>query len=718
MLVALYALTMFASASLLFVVQPMVAKLLLPSLGGSSAVWTTCMLFFQAMLLGGYLYAHVGARFLSPRRQAIVHIPLMLIAAVTLPIALPELTLDASEQPTTWLLAALVLSVGAPFFVVSTSAPLLQHWFAHTGHEQAEDPYFLYAASNLGSMVALLGYPFVIEPWLGVTAQTIAWAAVYGLFAVLLLACANVVRGVGSSLAKEQDATCAPPLTWPQRGRWILLAAAPSSLMLGLTQFLTTDIAAVPLLWVLPLALYLMTFILVFARKPVLLPNIVRLLLPTLCAVVFAATAFKVDMWISIILHLLNFFLFAMFFHGTLARERPHPARLTEFFLLLSIGGALGGLFNALIAPSIFDRAVDYHLIMFLSIACMKPADWRIANPHGNRWVMPVFVFAVLGFYLYAQGVWALDYDWQILAGTLAFLTCVFVVGALGPRWENVAFAITLALGAHTAMKTKGLITYERSFFAAYKVYERTYKASGEFRKFSHGTTVHGAQSLDPDKKSVPVSYHHPDGPVGQVLGAIPHREVLVVGLGAGAMASYAHENARFDIYEIDPLVHEIAEEYFTYLEICGEYCEVKIGDGRRLIAESNKKWDIIFLDAYNSDAVPTHLLTREALDLYLEHLNPGGVIVFHVSNRYLDIEGVVGAIAADAGVATRTQLHNPPRRERKEKHIDRSKYSVVARNEADIAVLAAQEDVWETTWRADVVWTDDFTNVVRVFEF
>ncbi len=717
MLVALYAITMFVSASLLFVVQPMVAKLLLPSLGGSSAVWTTCMLFFQAMLLLGYGYAHLGARWLSPRHQALLHLPVLLVAGVTLPIALPELGIDASADPNLWLVAALIVSVGLPFFVVSASAPLLQHWFAQTNHKDAADPYFLYGASNLGSMVALLGYPFVIEPWLGVRAQAVAWAVVYGGFGILVVASASRIAHVRDRTRMAVETADVPKLSWAQRGRWIALAAVPSSLMLGLTQYLTTDIAAVPLLWVLPLALYLLTFILVFAKRPVWLPDIWRTLLPLLAACVFAATSLRVEMWMMILLHLTNFVLLALFFHGTLAAERPHAARLTEYFLLMSIGGAIGGLFNALIAPTVFDRAVDYHLVMFGALACVAPAKWRLHNSYGNRWVVPLMAAAVGAFYLYTQDFWALD-EWPSVVAVVAVLSGFVGLAAFRPRWENVGFAIILGLGAHAAMATEGLLTYDRSFFAAYKVYERTYRTSGSFRKFSHGTTVHGAQSLDADKASVPVSYHHPDGPVGQILEAIPHKEVLVVGLGAGAMASYAHAGLHFDIFEIDPLVHDIAREYFTYLDVCGERCTVTIGDGRRLIADSTKKWDIIFLDAYNSDAVPTHLLTREALQLYLARLSPHGVVVYHVSNRYLDIESVVGAVAADAGVATRTQLHNPPRRQRIDNHIDRSKYTVVARTDEDLAPLVADERVWRDTWRADVVWTDDFTNVVSVFEW
>ena len=717
MLVALYALTMFASAALLFVVQPMVAKLLLPSLGGSSGVWTTCMLFFQAALLGGYAYAHLGARLLSPRRQAMLHIPLMAAAFVVLPIALPDLGIDASQSPILWLLAALILAVGLPFFVVSTSAPLLQHWFAHTAHPDRDDPYHLYAASNLGSMTSLLGYPFLIEPYLGVRAQSVAWAVVYGLFVLMAGACAWTIRGAHATRTQTTDKADAPPLLWSKRLQWTAWAFVPSSLMLGVTQYLTTDIAAVPLLWVLPLALYLLTFILVFSKRRLILPEPFRIVLPLVAMGVLMATAYKVPMWAGILLHLTNFFTFAMFFHGELARERPHPAHLTEFFLILSIGGALGGLFNAVVAPLVLDRFLDYHIVLSLGVALIVPSAWRLENTHGNRWVVPSVLVPVAAGYLWVMDFWTLKTPLTLLWAVL-LLFPVYAVAVFRPRRENVALGVVIFAGSLSFMQTEGLIEYERSFFAAYKVFEREYKEAGKFIKISHGTTTHGAQSLDPKKANTPVSYHHPEGPVGQILRAIPHERVLVVGLGAGAMSAYAEDGMQFDIFEIDPLVEEMAREHFTYLEHCGARCTVTIGDGRHLIANApDHNWDIIFLDAYNSDAVPTHLLTREALDIYLQKVKPGGIIVFHVSNRYLDIEGVVGAVVQDAGVVSRTQLHIPPKSERKAKHIDASKYAVVARKVEDLRTIAT-DDAWRETRPADVVWTDDFTNVISVFEW
>ena len=716
MLVALYALTMFASAALLFVVQPMVAKLLLPSLGGSPGVWTTCMLFFQAVLLAGYAYAHLGARLLSPRRQAMLHLPLTVAAFVVLPISIPELGIDASQNPTTWLIAALILAVGLPFFVVSTSAPLLQHWFAHTHHPDRDDPYHLYAASNLGSMTSLLGYPFLIEPFLGVRAQTVAWAVVYAVFVVVVFACATTMRGARTTRATSASRADAAPLSWRQRLRWTVWAFVPSSLMLGVTQYISTDIAAVPLLWVLPLALYLSTFILVFSKRRVLLHDAFRHLLPLLAMGVLVTATFKAPIWIGIVLHLANFFLLAMFFHGELARERPHPSHLTEFFLILSIGGALGGLFNAVIAPLVLDRTLDYHLVLAAAVALIAPSRWRLLNTHGNRWVVPSVVVPICAYFLYAHDVWSLETP-SSLFGLLLLVGPVYVTAVLWPRLENPGIGIVILFGSLSYLQTDGIIAYERSFFAAYKVFEREYEGN-RVRKVSHGSTTHGSQFADPDKAATPLSYYHREGPVGQILSTFAHRDLLVVGLGAGAMSAYAGGGVTMDIFEIDPLVEELAREHFTYLSLCGEHCTVAIGDGRRLVEEApDEKWDIIFLDAYNSDSIPTHLMTREALDLYFRKVKAHGLVVFHVSNRYLDLEGVVGALAWDGDYASVSRLHSPPKTDRRIKQVDISRYTVVARDEADLGPLAEDPD-WEPTKVAEVLWTDDFTNIVSVFDW
>lgn len=698
-MVVLFALAMFLSASLLFIVQPMVAKLLLPSLGGSAAVWTTCMLFFQAMLLAGYGYAHLGARQLSPRRQMVLHGLLMIGAVVVLPFTIPDTGLDPSEHPTLWLLAVLFLSIGLPFFVVSTTAPLLQHLFAHTTHRDADDPYFLYGASNLGSMAALVAYPVLVQPMLGVRAQTTAWAAAYAVFVLLMVGCFRTVFGVRER--RTVDAEVAPELTWRQRLRWVMLAAVPSSLMLGVTQHLTTDVAPVPLLWVLPLALYLATFVLVFSRRPVWLPESARNALPIALLAALAAIE-QVGGTVALALHGLSFFLFALFYHGTLARERPHPTRLTEYFLLLSIGGVFGGLFNALAAPLIFDRLIEYHVVMFLAVACIAPdaksQSWRTAAAVGLAACAYLYTFALIS-------------TLQLWLAAIYFGAVVAVVWKL-PRVQNVVIAVLLAVGAWVQFYDISLL-YDRSFFSTYKVYEQE-RDGVEFRALRHGTTVHGVQATAGNAATIARSYHHPSGPVGDVMDVAPPERMLVIGLGVGAMAAYAGPRTHVEFYEIDPLVHDIARQWFTYLSACGERCSVSIGDGRRLLAESDATFDLIMLDAYNSGSVPSHLLTREALQLYLDHLKPGGLLVFNVSNRYVDVAAVVGALCADAGIHALEYTYDPPPREAYAEWIDRSQFVVASKDAALLERIAARGS-WRPSPQSKDVWTDDSANVLSV---
>ncbi len=716
-MIAIYAATMLLSAALLFVVQPMVAKMLLPSLGGSSAVWTSCMLFFQALLLGGYAYAHAGARWLAPRRQALVHLALMLAAIVVLPITIEHAAISEDVSPVVWLLTTLLLAVGLPFFVVSASAPLLQHWFAQTDHKDAGDPYHLYAASNIGSMVSLLGYPFLIEPQIGVRAQSMAWAFGFGGLILATGVCAWVMYRFDDAGVKPEPAKRVQ-IDWKRRGKWLVYGFIPSSLMLGATQYLTTDIAAVPLFWVVPLAIYLLTFILVFSQRNLRPPQNVERAIPALTLLVMALSMVKIPMWIVIGAHLVLFFLIATHYHGRLADDRPQVEALTEFYLVMSLGGALGGLFNALIAPTVFDRLIEYWIVLILAVALVpvfghgKEDELR---PKVERYILPPVLFGLGGYLLFAVGFVRLGTGWTIAVAGAALLATSALV-AFRPKLANIAFAAVIVMAVGEIISVTGLVANDRSFFASYKVFDRNI---GDFklRKFSHGTTSHGAQALDPEERKTPIAYHHPIGPVGQVLRAIPHERVAVVGLGAGAMAAYGEDGKHFDFYEIDPLVEEMARDYFTYLDDCGKNCDVLIGDGRLLVSQKpDKHYDIIFLDAYNSDSVPTHLLTREALQMYLTKLTDDGIIVFHVSNRYLNVRGVVGALANDAGLAVKTQLHVPPR-DLKKKYVMTSAYSVVARDEAHLKSLA-NDPRWKESPATKTVWTDDYTNIMEVFEW
>ncbi len=709
-----FAVTIFTSASLLFVVQPMVGKMILPHLGGSPSVWTTCMLFFQSMLVVGYLYAHVIAQKLPPPWQIGLHFTLVALAvALCLPFDLPTQLLQSQSSPALWLLAALAIAIGPPLLIVSSSAPLFQHWFAFTDHPDADDPYYLYAASNVGSLLALFAYPFVVERSFTVDTQTTLWAGGFGLLVLLTVGCSLFVYDAGDAPVGTTDRE-AEPLSWKRRGWWLLITFIPSSLMLGVTQYLTTDIASVPLLWVLPLGFYLLSFIVVFARMKLYL-WLYRTLIPFVTLLVLAATFVEFfTITITVFLHLWMFFLFAMYFHGSLAEDRPHAEHLTEFYIWMSVGGALGGLFNSLLAPALFDWMLEYYLVLALGIACIWPIRTRSdADSPMVDWAAGLALAACIGTYLWS--VRLLSFDAPSTALGIGVLVIV-VVGTVAkfPRVQNVALGMLLLIGFASYEHVQTATTYERSFFASYTVYTDRIEGN-EVKVFSHGTTQHGIQATAEHRQNAPVGYYHPAGPIGDVFEQLPHEKVAVAGLGAGGLAPYHGTGAEFVFFEIDPVVEQIAREDFTYLDHCGEACRVEIGDARKLLEQKEpQSYDLLFMDAYNSDSVPTHLLTVEAVELYLSRIKQDGVIAFHVSNRYLNIEGIVGALAEKMGLAARTKSYTPSANSSDLAY--QSNYTLVARKKEHLRKLADAPG-WEEPRVADVVWTDNFTNIVSALK-
>jgi len=717
-LVGTYALTVFTSASLLFVVQPMVGKMILPHLGGSSSVWTTCMLFFQTMLVVGYVYAHLIAQQMSPRRQVVLHLALVALAiATSLPFRDPGALIHAESNQALWLLLSLLVAVGLPLFVVSSSAPLFQHWFGFTDHPDADDPYYLYAASNVGSMLALFAYPFLVERLFTVETQGRLWAWGFGFLAALTALCGwSIFRRDADADRVAPPAREVEPLSWTRRAWWLLVTFIPSSLMLGVTHFLTTDLASVPLLWVLPLGLYLLSFILVFARMRVHV-WIYRAAIPLGTLVVLAATFMELfSMAVLVVGHLWMFFMFAMYFHGRLAEDRPETAHLTEFFIWMSVGGALGGVFNALVAPAMFDWMLEYYLVLALGVAVIRPFRLRADDATIlEDWGAALGLAFAVGVYFWAmQGVTP-----DTLSSTIGMLIVLATVVGLGlkfPVAQNPAVAVILLVGCFLQQHVSTAEVYERSFFADYTVYDRTINGH-DTRIFSHGTTQHGIQVREEDWEFAPVGYYHPAGPVGDVFGIIPHDRIGVAGLGTGAMAPYVRSGSTMTFYEIDPVVERLARTHFTYLDRCGDRCSVEIGDARNLLeSAAPASFDILMLDAYSSDSVPTHLLTVESVRLYMSRVDEDGVLLFNVSNRYIDVEGIVGAIAAKLGYATRTRSYQPSRQEDEELAYG-STFTVVAREESDLKRLA-DDSRWQPTDRADVVWTDSYTNIVSVFRW
>lgn len=730
-----FATTLFTSALLLFWVQPMIARMLLPLLGGTPTVWNTCMVFFQAMLLAGYAYSHFVSRRLSLRAQAIVHFSLLLVTLAALPIALTESAVRSvpwQSNPFLWLIKTLFLLVGLPFFIVSTSGPLLQNWFSRTNHPSAKDPYFLYAASNLGSLIALLGYPLLVEPALRLQQQSGTWAGIYGVFMILFAGCALMVWRIPAVASSPAGSGVTPlplaPLSWARRGRWILLSFVPSSLMLGVTTYLTTDIASIPLLWVIPLSLYLLTFILVFARKTFLPLAILSKLLPGVAvALIFLIlTDVKNPAWLLLGLHLLFFFVAAMISHSRLAEDRPPSAQLTEFYLFLSIGGVLGGLFNALLAPVVFDTVVEYPMMMVL--AClMRPAPSGVMSTVRDRWLdwlLPVGAGAATA--LAATFIPRFTQESHQLSMALIFgapLVASYFFSQRSLRFALALGAVMLGAQHYTAIHGRTLHV-ERNFFGALRV---TLDPDGKIRRFYHGTTVHGIQFIEPSRRREPLSYYHRTGPFGLAFEVYQSRpanpRVAAIGLGAGAMACYVGEGQSWTFYEIDPAVLEVARNtnFFTYLADCTNgVIEHKLGDARLRLREAPPEhYGLIICDAFSSDVPPLHLITAEAMELYLSRLAPGGLLFFNVSSRYLDFRPVLGNLAQkfhlycvdynEAAVSSAA--------------LKEGKYSshwvVMARQPGHLGKLL-DDDRWQAVEPdADMrLWTDDYSNILAIFEW
>ena len=730
-MVALYTVTVFISAALLFLIEPMFARLVLPLLGGSPAVWNTAMVFFQSALLAAYAYAHASTRWLGVRRQAAWHLLILLAPLAVLPIAIPaDWSAPTQGHPVLWLFGLMLAVVGLPFFAVASTSPLLQKWFASAGHGRAADPYFLYAASNAGSLLGLLSYPAWIESHLPLARQSRSWVWGYGLFVVLAAACAACLwrsPRPAPAAPPEPRSPALPPerIAWLRRLRWLWLAFVPSSLMLSVTAFLSSDVAVVPLLWVIPLAIYLLTFILAFSRRP-LLPHLVLARgLPILLVVLVMMLNMRpshATSWL-LPLHLATFFFAATLCHTELAANRPPETGLTEFYLWISVGGALGGLFNALIAPLVFRSVVEYPLLLVAAASI----GWRAADRGAWRAAIRDFLWAAL--FTLAAACVVLAFQATRLREHAIVGASLFGVPALvcylfsrHPLRFALGLAGLLLIGGLYDADQGRVLDAERSFFGVHRVEVDT---SGRYHLLFNGRTLHGIQSLDPAHRREPLVYYERSGPVGQVLsawGREPAEEIAVVGLGAGTLACYALPGQRWTYFEIDPTVLKLArdERFFTYLRDSAAPARIVLGDARlSLAAEPDRQFDLLVLDAYSSDAIPVHLVTREALALYLRKLKPGGRLAFHISNVHLDLEPVLADLARDAGLAclTREDAKVSPQELASGKAA--STWLVMACREDDLTALAL-----DSRWRPGrrrarpVIWTDDYSSLWSILRW
>jgi SAM-dependent methyltransferase len=702
---------------LVFLVQPMVAKLVLPLLGGSPSVWNTSMVFFQACLLAGYAYAHALQRLPSLRAQAMVHGLVLLTAALALPLRVTGVFGEpSSEHPALWLIGVLAVSVGAPFAALSATAPLVQAWHARViPASDGKEPYSLYAASNFGSFLALLAYPAIVEPTQTLGGQSAGWSIGYAGFVLLMGALALFVLRARTAAPATRAEPLAPPVSWQARLWWVLLAAIPSSLMLGVTTHITMDVVSAPLLWVAPLALYLLTFILAFQDKPLLPPGPVLMfqaaaLAGCLLVLPFAGT----DIVLVLFLHLSAFFLTALVCHQALVARRPDPSRLTEFYLWMSVGGVVGGAFNALLAPVIFNNVWEYPLVLVLS--CLA-RPWGKGRMEPWRWSsLGVGVFAGI-----ASPVWATFYG---VGPTARLLLAAVAVMAFIVRGRALSFFCLIAVLAIVSSAVGDRVDVRqtwRGFFGVVRQSEVPSTAmGGQVRMLSHGTTLHGAQALDPRYRCRPLTYYAPETPIGQVFSAVRAERMTMnagaVGLGTGAVAAYVREGDTLTFFEIDPTVVEIASDpaHFSYTSECAKgKVGFVVGDARLTLAKQPPEvFDILLIDAFSSDSIPSHLLTAEAIRGYLQHIRPDGVLVLHLSNRHLELIGPAVAAAQAAGGVALVQHHDappgsPPLWQSSEDVV------IVGRNAA--ALSAFENDVRWTDGDARGVtpWTDDYVNLV-----
>jgi spermidine synthase len=709
----LFGTSLFLSAFLLFLFQPMVGKMLLPWLGGAAGVWTTCVLFFQAMLLAGYVYAHLLSRIRDIRKQVLIHGIVLLIPFAFLPV---RFTGTSSQGG---LLLQLLVSASVPFFAVSATAPLLQSWYSRAKSASSHDPYFLYAASNAGSLLALIAYPFVIEPALGISIQNRLWLMLYGVLVPLLVGTASFAWNRPEYV--DTTSGVSQKLTVNNRLYWTLAAFVPSALMLAVTNHISADLASVPFLWAIPLAIYLLTFILAFARRgsvssariSALMPIVLLAMFPLIAGGLSASAGLN---WILIGGHLLLLFCGALLCHTALAERRPDPEHLTEFYFWIALGGVLGGIFTATLAPLMFKSVFEYPLLVAML------AWFRATKHRKERPVIPI----IFGLAMFAG--WsvfrATGADTKTEALALAHTALIFACYKFRDHLQRFAFSFAILILGYAWIMPPYIehadrIYTERNFFGVKKVLE---DRKTHLRTLLHGSTIHGIESRDPARMGQPLSYYHSSGNVGEVMNMLRSRakpqRMGVIGLGSGSMAAYAGPDLHVVFYEIDPSVEKLARDYFTFLPRCMANCDVQVGDGRLKLAQTqDASFDLLMLDAFSSDSIPVHLMSKEALQLYLAKLRPDGILLFHTSNRYLDVDKLVFALISDAGLVGFSRYDEAG--ELRQEGKTNSSHVVAARHVEDLGVFATRPGWTQVIKPTDFQpWTDDYSNLLELIRW
>ncbi|MFC0243853.1 fused MFS/spermidine synthase [Rhodopseudomonas telluris] len=729
LILIVYTAAIFTSALLLFSVQPLFTKMVLPRLGGSPAVWSVAMVFFQSLLLGGYAYAHFISQFRNRLVPIVIHLVLLVAAMLTLPLSIAGGwgTPPASGYAF-WLLGLFAVSIGLPFFALAANNPLLQAWFVRTGHPNGPDPYFLYASSNIGSFLALLSYPVLLEPTLALRSQNLVWTGGYGLLILLIAGCGYLLLRspkMDIRAGAPDDSDAAAP-SWMLRTRWVFLAAVPSGLLIAVTAHISTDVAAAPLLWVLPLSLYLLTWVLVFQSRPLLPHKWMLGLQPLAIAVIAVLLAYTgtANLLVMLAGHLISFFIIAMACHGELARTRPDARYLTGFYVALSFGGMVGGLFAGLVAPYSFSWIAEYPILLALAVLCRPRVLERVPQWTCWYWAFLAALAVALIAPAFASGK---IYDWLsinrlLIVGDVAAVAAFAALVLRASRWKVFATVVLALALIRLYPSDDGRVETVRSFFGVHKI---QVTSNGQYHVLLHGTTIHGAEKMQNDDgtpvtgRPEPISYYYKDGGIGQGISAIRARKngpirVAVIGLGSGSLACASQSGETWKFFEIDQSMVDTARDprYFTYVSKCAPDLQPVMGDARLTFAdEPNGAYDLIIVDAYSSDAIPIHLATREAMAIYKSKLTPQGAVLMHVSNRHLELTSVVVGIAAANGLKSWSYSEDS---DRDAEYIFSTSVVVSAREPEDVGSIATAQDWTLTEPRPHQrVWTDDYSNVL-----
>jgi hypothetical protein len=705
------ALATFWCSALIFWVQPLVGKQLLPLLGGAPAVWNICLLFFQSALLLGYALAHGLARLQRVYLQVSLYIGVWILGLSLFPVVFGST--PAADHPAAWLFLQLTTELAVPMIGLAAAAPLVQHWFARSRALESSDPYSLYAASNAGSLLALLAYPFVIEPAWSIRTQNTMWAAAYIIGLLLIIAAVLTARPTSVPATVEHEVPRPSARTY---AKWLVLAAVPSSLLMGLTSYLTADLAPIPLLWVIPLALYLGSFVIAFGwlrhGPPTVLMRAV-VLLAAAWAVIYRLQPSH-PIWLLALIHVLFFSAVAVALHSRLAAAAPAAQHLTRFYLTLAAGGALGGVVNVLLAPVLLDSFAEYPIAALVGVFLAAHTTNERLDP--MRDVLPALAIGTTALVFVLWEDLELSETWAAVLSVGVPVLAAYLLSRRSTRFVLALGAVLLTVVVERARFNR-VVHAERNFYGLVRV---TTSRSGRFLELRHGSTLHGAADREQSGGSEPLTYYSLAGPVADVFNDLqsrPHvRSFGIVGLGVGTLAYYANRGESWDFFEINPAVERVARDgtLFGFLERTkAQSVRIIPGDARLALQNvPDASYDLLVLDAFTSDAIPLHLLTREAVALYLSKVKQGGLIAFHTSNRYLNFAPVLADVGHALGLITIARDDWIKRVDERARRIEGSSWVVLARSRADLGALASNPR-WYTVERAGKrVWTDDFSNL------